>query len=220
MKLIVGLGNPGRRYRGTRHNVGWEVIARLAGRAGIRVNEDEGFAEVGRGTIGGRRVLLARPFTYMNVSGEAVRDLRRRHRLRPENILVIVDDIDLPLGRLRLRAEGSAGGHNGLRSVIEALGTTEFPRLRVGIGRPPEGTDPADFVLTRFTSDEAPVAHASIERAADAVEMTITEGLGAAMNRFNARGADGAASDGGDPRRGGAEARRNEAGARGDDGER
>lgn len=210
MKLIVGLGNPGRRYRGTRHNVGWEVIARLAGRAAIRVNEDEGFAEVGRGTIGGRRVLLARPFTYMNVSGEAVRDLRRRHRLRPEDILVVVDDIDLPLGRLRLRAGGSAGGHNGLRSVIEALGTTEFPRLRVGIGRPPEGTDPAEFVLTRFTSEEAPVAQASIERAADAVELAITEGLTAAMNRFNARGGNGEARDDGESRSGDAKARSND----------
>jgi PTH1 family peptidyl-tRNA hydrolase len=140
--------------------------------------------------IGDRRVLLARPFTYMNVSGEAVRDLRRRHRVRPEDILIIVDDIDLPLGRLRLRAAGSAGGHNGLKSVIEALGTTGFPRLRVGIGRPPLGTDPADFVLTRFTADEAPAVQVSIERAADAVELAVTEGLNAAMNRFNTRGID------------------------------
>ena len=191
MKLIVGLGNPGRRYRGTRHNVGWEVIALLAERAGIRVNEDEGFAEVGRGTIGTRRVLLARPYTYVNVSGEAVRDLRRRHRLRPADILIIVDDIDLPLGRLRLRAGGSAGGHNGLKSVIEALGTTEFPRLRVGIGRPPLGIDPADFVLTRFTAEEERMVHESLERAAEAVELAVTDGLPAAMNRFNARGVDG-----------------------------
>ena len=190
MKLIVGLGNPGRRYRATRHNVGWDVIARLAERVGIRVNEDEGFAEVGRGTIGTRRVLLARPYTYVNVSGEAVRDLRRRHRLRPEDILIIVDDIDLPLGRLRLRAGGSAGGHNGLKSVIEALGTTEFPRLRVGIGRPPHGVEAADFVLTRFTEEERMV-HETLERAAEAVELAVTEGLPAAMNRVNARGVDG-----------------------------
>jgi len=192
MKLIVGLGNPGRRYRLTRHNVGWEVIARLAARVGIRVNEDEGFAEVGRGTIGTRRVLLARPHTYMNVSGEAVRDLRRRHRLRAEDILVIVDDIDLPLGRVRLRAGGSAGGHNGLKSVIEALGTTEFPRLRVGVGRPPQGVDPADFVLTRFGAGEEASAQESLERAAEAAELAVTDGLEAAMNRFNARGGDDA----------------------------
>ena len=191
MKLIVGLGNPGRRYRGTRHNVGWEVLARLADRAGIRVNEDEGFAEVGRGAIGSQRVLLARPVTYMNVSGEAVRDLRRRHRLRPADILIIVDDIDLPLGRLRLRAGGSAGGHNGLKSVIEALGTTEFPRLRVGIGRPPLGVDPAEFVLTRFTDGEAATVQESLTRAVEAVEMAVTEGVGAAMNRYNAKDVDG-----------------------------
>ena len=191
MKLIVGLGNPGRRYRGTRHNVGWEVLARLADRAGIRVNEDEGFAEVGRGAIGSQRVLLARPVTYMNVSGEAVRDLRRRHRVRPADILIIVDDIDLPLGRLRLRAGGSAGGHNGLKSVIEALGTTEFPRLRVGIGRPPLGVDPAEFVLTRFTDGEAAVVQESLTRAVEAVEMAVTEGVGAAMNRYNAKDVDG-----------------------------
>lgn len=191
MKLIVGLGNPGRRYRGTRHNVGWEVLARLADRAGIRVNEDEGFAEVGRGAIGTQRVLLARPVTYMNVSGEAVRDLRRRHRLRPADILLIVDDIDLPLGRLRLRAGGSAGGHNGLKSVIEALGTTEFPRLRVGIGRPPLGVDPAEFVLTRFTDREAATVQESLTRAVEAVEMAVTEGVGAAMNRYNAKDVDG-----------------------------
>jgi len=191
MKLIVGLGNPGRRYRGTRHNVGWEVLARLADRAGIRVSQDEGWAEVGRGTIGRQRVLLARPVTYMNVSGEAVRDLRRRHRLRPEDILVIVDDIDLPLGRLRLRAGGSAGGHNGLKSVIEALGTTEFPRLRVGIGRPPLGVDPAEFVLTRFTDGEAAAVEKSLTRAAEAVETAVTAGIAAAMNRFNAKDDDG-----------------------------
>ena len=191
MKLIVGLGNPGRRYRGTRHNVGWEVLARLADRAGIRVNEDEGFAEVGRGAIGSQRVLLVRPVTYMNVSGEAVRDLRRRHRVRPADILIIVDDIDLPLGRLRLRAGGSAGGHNGLKSVIEALGTTEFPRLRVGIGRPPLGVDPAEFVLTRFTDGEAATVQESLTRAVEAVEMAVTEGVGAAMNRYNAKDVDG-----------------------------
>lgn len=186
MKLIVGLGNPGRRYRGTRHNVGWEVIARLAARAGIRVDQEEGFSEIGRGTVGGRRVILARPQTYVNVSGEAVRDLRRHHRLRPEDILVIVDDLDLPLGRMRLRSGGSAGGHNGLRSIIDALGTTEFPRLRVGIGRPPAGQDAAEFVLTRFTDQEARTVDAALDRAAEALEVAVRDGLPAAMNRFNA----------------------------------
>ena len=191
MKLIVGLGNPGRRYRETRHNVGWEVISRLARRARIAVDEEDGFSDVGRGAIGGTRVILARPQTYVNVSGEAVRDLRRRHRLRPQDIVVVVDDLDLPLGRLRLRASGSAGGHNGLKSIIEALGTTEFPRLRVGIGRPAEGVDPADHVLTRFTSDEQAVVDAALDRAAEAIETAIAEGIETAMNRFNPGGNDG-----------------------------
>lgn len=190
MKLIVGLGNPGRRYRQTRHNVGWEVISRLARRARIAVDEEDGFSDVGRGAIGGTRVILARPQTYVNVSGEAVRDLRRRHRLRPQDIVVVIDDLDLPLGRLRLRASGSAGGHNGLKSIIEAIGTTEFPRLRVGIGRPPEGVDPADHVLTRFTSDEQAVVDAALDRAAEAIETAITEGIETAMNRFNPGGND------------------------------
>ncbi|HET6947925.1 MAG TPA: aminoacyl-tRNA hydrolase [bacterium] len=191
MKLIVGLGNPGRRYRQTRHNVGWEVISRLARRARIVVDEEDGFSDVGRGAIGGTRVILARPQTYVNVSGEAVRDLRRRHRLRPQDIVVVVDDLDLPLGRLRLRASGSAGGHNGLKSIIEAIGTTEFPRLRVGIGRPPEGVDPADYVLTPFTSDEQAVVDAALDRAAEAIETAVTEGIETAMNRFNPGGNDG-----------------------------
>jgi len=168
-----------------------KVISRLARRAGIAIDEEDGFSEVGRGSIRGTRVLLARPQTYVNVSGEAVRDLRRRHRLKPQDILVVVDDLDLPLGRLRLRAHGSDGGHNGLKSIIEALGTTEFPRLRVGIGRPPEGVDPADHVLTHFTPEEQTVMDAALDRAAGAIETAITEGVGAAMNRFNARGTNG-----------------------------
>jgi PTH1 family peptidyl-tRNA hydrolase len=186
MKLIVGLGNPGRRYRRTRHNVGWEVVARLARKTGIVLGEEDEFSEVGRGVIGGQRVILARPQTYVNVSGEAVRALRRRHRLRPADILVIVDDLDLPLGRLRLRPGGSAGGHNGLRSIIEALGTTDVPRLRVGIGRPPAGVDPADHVLSRFTPEEEPVIEDALERAADAAATFVAEGIERAMNRFNA----------------------------------
>lgn len=190
MTLIVGLANPGRRYRGTRHNVGAGVVDRLARRAGIAIDEDDGFARVGRGTIGGARVLLAKPQTYVNVSGEAVRDLRRRHRLRPQDILVVVDDLDLPLGRIRLRERGSAGGHNGLKSLIEALGTTAFPRLRVGIGRPPEGVDPADYVLTRFTPVELRALDAVLDRAAEALEAAIIDGVDAAMTRFNARGTE------------------------------
>lgn len=185
MKLVVGLGNPGRRYRRTRHNVGWEVIDRLARRLGISVEDDEGWAVVGAGTVGRVRVLLAKPQTYVNLSGTAVEDLRRWHRVKTQDILVILDDLDLPLGRIRLREGGSHGGHNGLRTIIEALGTSAFPRLRVGIGRPPAGTDPADFVLTPFDAAERPVIDAAIDRAAEAIDAAIRDGVPAAMNRYN-----------------------------------
>ena len=190
MKLVIGLGNPGRRYRGTRHNVGAEVVGRLSKRVGIDISEEDGFAKVGRGSIGSARVLLAVPQTYVNVTGEAVRDLRRRHRVAPKDIFVVVDDLDLPVGRLRLRARGSAGGHNGLKSIIEALGTNEFPRLRVGVGRPPEGVDPAEFVLTRFAPAELGELDKVLDRAAEALEVAIREGVPAAMNRFNAGAVD------------------------------
>lgn len=186
MKLIVGLGNPGRRYRGTRHNVGAEAVDRLAQRLGIKINEEDGFARVGRDLIDGTRVLLAIPQTYVNVTGAAVRDLRRRHRVAPKDIFIVVDDIDLPVGRLRLRARGSAGGHNGLKSIIDALGTNEFPRLRVGVGRPPDGVDPAEFVLTRFSPGERGELETVLDKAVEALEVAIREGVPAAMNRFNA----------------------------------
>jgi len=186
MKLIIGLGNPDRRYQHTRHNVGWEVIDRLARRLAVAVDQEEGWALVAGARIGRHRILLAKPQTYVNLSGPAVADLRRRHRAKLEDLLVVVDDLDLPLGRLRLRAGGSHGGHNGLRSIIEALGQDAFPRLRVGIGRPPEGVDPAEFVLTRFSAEERVLIELALDRAADAVEAAVREGLAAAMNRFNA----------------------------------
>src|SRR2546422_10092571 len=184
MKLIIGLGNPDRRYRHTRHNVGWEVIDRVGRRLGIAVDQDDGWATVG-GTVGRRRVLLAKPQTYVNLSGTAVADLRRRHRVKIEELGVVVDDLALPLGRLRLRPGGSHGGHNGLRSIIDALGGDAVPRLRVGIGRPPGGMDPADFVLTPFTVEERATMEVALDRAAEAIETALREGLPAAMNRFN-----------------------------------
>lgn len=190
MKLIVGLGNPGSRYRGTRHNVGWEVLEHLARKHGIAIEEDTGWAEVGRGEIGSHHVVLARPMTYVNASGIAVQDLKRRYRVKAEDVFLILDDLDLPLGRLRLRPKGSAGGHNGLRSVIEALGTDGFPRMRVGIGRPPEGGEAADHVLTRFTPDEREMLRDTIARAAEAVEVAITGGIEVAMNRYNPKTRD------------------------------
>ena len=186
MKLIVGLGNPGRRYQGTRHNIGARVIDTLARRHHVALRE-EGWADVGALTLDGARVLLARPQTYVNVSGTAVADLRRRHRLPRENLLVAFDDLDLPVGQIRLRAKGGHGGHNGMRSIIEALGSEEFARLRVGIARPPEGVDPADYVLSRFSKEEQAQLDEAVKRAADAVEAFVRRGIEAAMSAFNLR---------------------------------
>lgn len=187
MRLIVGLGNPGRRYRGTRHNVGREVLDLLARQHRIVIETDDGWSETGRGAIDGHKVLLARPETYVNVSGTAVADLRRRHRIAPGHLLVIVDDLDLPVGTLRVREKGSHGGHNGLRSIIDVLGTTDFPRVRVGIGRPPGGVDPADYVLQRPSSDERPILDEAVHRAAEGVALWVTEGVQAAMRHCNPR---------------------------------
>ncbi len=193
MRLIVGLGNPGRRYRRTRHNTGWEVLEALASVHGISIATEDGWAQVGRGTIGGRRVMLARPDTYVNVSGTAVADLRRRHRVPVEHLMVIVDDLDLPVGAVRVREKGSHGGHNGLRSIIEALGTTAFARVRVGIGRPPANEDPAEYVLQRPAADERILLDEAVARAAEGVGLWVAEGVTAAMNRCNPkRSADGA----------------------------
>src|SRR2546425_7540537 len=169
MKLIVGLGNPDRRYRHTRHNVGWEVIDRVGRRLGIAVDQEDGWATIGGGTVGRRRVLLAKPQTYVNLSGTAVADLRRRHRVKLEDLVVVVDDLDLPLGRLRLRPGGSHGGHNGLRSIVDALGGDAFPPLRGGIGRAPGGMDPAPFVLTPFTAGGRATVGPAFERAAGGI---------------------------------------------------
>lgn len=195
MKLIVGLGNPDRRYRRTRHNVGWDVIDRIARRWGVTVDDEDGWARVGVAKVGRHRIFLAKPQTFVNRSGVAVADLLRRHRGKVGDLLVITDDLDLPLGRLRLRGAGSHGGHNGLRSIIEALGRDDFPRLRVGIGRPPADVDPADFVLTPFRKDEDDAMQAALDRAAGAVETVLREGLQVAMTRFNPRGTANAGTE-------------------------
>lgn len=188
MIAIVGLGNPGRRYRGTRHNVGREVAEQVAATLGVRLAGD-GWARTARAKFGRAAVFLAVPETYMNVSGQAVADLARRRRLAPENLLVVHDDLDLPLGRLRLRPGNGAGGHNGVRSIIEHLGTRGFPRLRVGIGRPPAGVAAETFVLERFTAEERTVIDEAVERAANAALAVVSDGLEAAMNRVNPRDA-------------------------------
>jgi PTH1 family peptidyl-tRNA hydrolase len=192
VKLIVGLGNPGVKYRGTRHNIGFMVADELARRADVDFETSPVEALVARIRKGpaGDPVLVAKPLTFMNASGEAAGALSRYFRVDAGDLLVVLDDVDLPLGKLRARASGSAGGHNGLRSLIEHLGS-EVPRLRVGVGRGPvagEGTgrrDLADHVLARFDPGEREDVERLTARAADAAEMFVTSGIGMVMSRYN-----------------------------------
>ncbi len=188
MKLIVGLGNPGARYRLTRHNLGFMVVDELAERWQIGVGGRRHEAELGTGTIGSARVVLAKPQTFMNASGESVAKLRRLYRLDPAEILAVYDDLDLPVGKVRLRGDGGAGGHNGVASMIAVLGKG-FPRLRIGIGRPPGGADPVGYVLEPFDGAEIPVIRDAVAQAADGVESWITNGLAPTMNTLNRRDA-------------------------------
>ncbi|MGH9173596.1 MAG: aminoacyl-tRNA hydrolase, partial [Vicinamibacterales bacterium] len=184
MKLLVGLGNPGPQYRDTRHNVGFRVIDEVARRwqlsDGWRQRDEALYVRRPGGAI------LAKPLTFMNHSGFAVSRLRQFFQVEPADMLVIVDEVALPLGRLRARARGSAGGHNGLKSIIEQLGSTEFGRLRDGVGRGDSRRDLADHVLSTFDPDERDVMTAAVQRAADASEMFVSEGIEHVMNTFNA----------------------------------
>lgn len=186
MFLIVGLGNPGEQYLKNRHNVGFQCVTYLAERHGLRFGDKQHKARVATGTIGGQRVALAKPFTYMNSSGAAVAPLTRWYKLDPTSeLLVIYDDLDLPFGTLRLRANGSAGGQNGMKSIIQLVGTQQIARIRVGIGRPPEGWDPKDYVLGNWSREQAEKLPALYSRVADAVETFVTDGITLAMTRFN-----------------------------------
>ena len=185
MKLIVGLGNPGREYEDTRHNVGFRVTQELAGRYRVALKTHARWkARTVKVPDIGEGVLLAQPTTFMNLSGWAVRELAAFHKIAPGDLLIVYDDADLPLGRLRLRASGSAGGHNGLKSIIEELGTDEFPRLRIGVGR--QGGGLKSHVLGRFSTEEEAQIDDAVNRAADAAEVFVADGILAAMNRFNA----------------------------------
>ena len=184
-KLIVGLGNPGKEYEHTRHNVGFDVIDRLANRHKIAVGKREHRGLLGDGRIGETRVFLLKPQTYMNLSGEAVAAFLRQKPLALTDLLVITDDIALPTARLRLRPQGSAGGHNGLKSLIAHLHSQEFARLRFGVGAPRDPSVQIDFVLSRFSKGEESDVAEAMDIAADAVEMWIAEGIEPAMNRFN-----------------------------------
>jgi PTH1 family peptidyl-tRNA hydrolase len=194
VKAIVGLGNPGEKYRGTRHNVGFAVVDELARRFQIGGFEQAPFdALVGRWRRpGDDPVLITKPLTYMNASGEAIGALLRYYKIAVPDLLVVVDEVQLPLGRLRARARGSAGGHNGLKSIIAQLGE-EFARLRIGVGRGDARRDLADHVLARFDKDEAAEVERMIGRAADAAQTFITSGIAEVMNRFN--GGDPATSE-------------------------
>jgi PTH1 family peptidyl-tRNA hydrolase len=185
LRLVVGLGNPGARYRRTRHNVGYLVVDELAARAGAGKGREEWDAWVAPASLAGEDVLLAKPLTFMNRSGVAVERLAARLGLPPAGLLVVVDDLALELGSLRIRERGSHGGHNGLRSLIEVLGTDDFPRVRVGVRKGDSPDDLADFVLSDFPQEDVLVVQESVGRAAEAVECLIREGAPAAMNRYN-----------------------------------
>ncbi len=183
MKLIVGLGNPGAKYRGTRHNIGFAVLDELAARWQVSFESAPVDALIAK-VRGADEVLLAKPLTFMNASGEAVGALLRYYKIEIADLLVVVDDVQLPLGKLRARVRGSAGGHNGLKSIVAHVGDA-FSRLRLGVGRGDPRRDLADHVLTRFDADEAAEVERVTARAADAAEMFVTSGIGAVMNGFN-----------------------------------
>lgn len=186
MYIIVGLGNPGKQYAHTRHNVGFDTIDILAERYRISVDTKKHKALYGKGVIEGRKVILAKPQTFMNLSGESVRELIDFYKIdEAKELIVIYDDISLEPGQLRLRAKGSAGGHNGIKNIIAHLGGQEFGRVKVGIGEKPKGYDLADYVLGHFSKEERQKMDASLERAADAVVRILVDDMASAMNEYN-----------------------------------
>ena len=185
MKLIVGLGNPGKEYEGTRHNLGFLVIDRLAQRNNVALSEQLCESWVGEWCCGGEKILLAKPQTFMNRSGAAVECLMREYQRSVEDLVVIYDDLDLPFGRSRIRPRGSAGGHRGMLSILEQLAGAPFYRVRVGIGRPPEGIAPTDYVLEPFNAEELEALKGIVDRAAESVLSLVTDGPAQAMACYN-----------------------------------
>jgi PTH1 family peptidyl-tRNA hydrolase len=183
--VVVGLGNPGRRYAGTRHNVGFSVVQRLARRWGVNLRRKKYAAKVAEVVRNEERLVLAQPQTYMNLSGTAVRAILKGYRIGPENIVVVYDDIDIPLGQIRVRKEGSGGTHNGMRSVIGELGTDAFARIRVGIGPLSDKEEATRFVLMPFAEEEGRILKKSLAKAAEALDMIIAGRIDQAMNEFN-----------------------------------
>lgn len=185
MKLIVGLGNPGMQYAATRHNIGFEVVDSLAEAYNIQITKSKYKALIGEGNIGGEKVILMKPQTYMNLSGEAVKVCMDFHKISNQDLIVIYDDISLEVGQLRLRQTGSAGGHNGIKNIIAQLGTQEFPRIKFGVGQKPAGWDLANYVLGRFPEEEMKIIGPRIGEAVKAVEAIVTLGMEKAMNNYN-----------------------------------
>jgi peptidyl-tRNA hydrolase, PTH1 family len=187
MRLIVGLGNPGPEYQWTPHNLGFLAVDEIANRAGIRVERPEAKALVGLGKVSGHDVILAKPLTFMNLSGFSVRDLLAKYEVEPDELLVMFDERDLPWGMIRIGERGSAGTHNGAKSVVSALGTQEFARLRLGCGPDHPVGDLAEYVLRPMKKAQLEVASEMVATAGDAVEMIVTQGIAAAMNKYNRR---------------------------------
>jgi len=186
--LLVGLGNPGREYRETRHNIGFMVIDRLGELIDCKLMKVQGKAIIGIGRIGTVKVILAKPQTYMNLSGQAVVALLHFYKITPSNLIVAHDDVDLPFGQIRMRPGGGSAGQKGVGSIIEKMGTPDFARLRMGVGRPPGQRSAADFVLDRFDREDEPFLPEFINRGAEGMRCFVTDGLDTAMNRFNPKG--------------------------------
>lgn len=185
MIIIAGLGNPGKEYDNTKHNVGFWVIDQLAKQYNITVTKFKHKALIGDGTILGKKVLLVKPQTYMNLSGESIKEILKFYKIPIEQLYVIYDDTSLPLSTVRIREKGSAGGHNGMKNIIAHLGTDVFIRIKVGIGEKPNGWDLADYVLAKFSKDDEPLILSGVEKAAHAVELLLNKGITEAMNQTN-----------------------------------
>ena len=190
MWLVVGLGNPGSKYAGTRHNAGFMVVQRLGQRWDVEFNRRGNSSRLAEARRGRTRIFLALPQTFMNQSGQAVQSLLSTYKVKPENLLVIYDDLDLLVGEIRIRPQGSPGSHKGMRSIVESIGTTLFPRIRLGIGPRPEAVEAVDYVLSRFSEEEKPKVKEAVEKACQAVEMIVAGHLAEAMNTFNRRQVD------------------------------
>ena len=188
MWAVVGLGNPGLRYSGTRHNVGFLLVRRVARRCGVRFRKRKFGARIAEVMRNEDRLVLAQPQTYMNMSGTAVRQIVDGYRITPRELVVVYDDLDIPVGQIRVRKEGRSGTHNGMRSIVSEIGTSAFPRLRVGIGPLPEDADASEFVLSLFDREEVPALESALEMAEEALGMVLDGRIDTAMNVFNQKG--------------------------------